>query len=92
MKLKQTKGETLAETLAAVLLISLAALILAGALVSAARVNNRTRNAGTAFQQDGGDGVPYDVTVQASWGSETYRVRLHQTENRYCYYDYEANP
>lgn len=38
-KMKQTSGETLAETLASVVIISLALLMLPGAVVAAARVN-----------------------------------------------------
>lgn len=44
-KLKKTNGESVAETLVAVLLMSLAFLMLAGAVVTAARINDRAKQA-----------------------------------------------
>ena len=48
-KLKKTNGESIAETLVAVLLMSLAFLMLVGAVVTAARINDRVRNSDVTF-------------------------------------------
>ena len=42
-KLRRTAGESIAETLVAMLIVALAALMLAGSLVSSAYVNNRVK-------------------------------------------------
>lgn len=51
-KFKSRKGESLVETLLAVLVVALAMTMLAGSIVSAARVNNKAENLSTAFNAD----------------------------------------
>ena len=52
-KLRQKTGETIAETLVAVLIIAIAFVILTGAVAAAARVNERIKNDEEAFQDAG---------------------------------------
>lgn len=49
-KLHSRYGETIAETLVTMIILSLAVLMLAGAVVTAARVNKQADNTDTSFQ------------------------------------------
>ena len=49
-KLHSKTGETIAETLVTMIVLSLAVLMLAGAVVTAARVNKQADNTDTSFQ------------------------------------------
>ena len=49
-KLHSRSGETIAETLVTMIILSVAVLMLAGAVVTAARVNKQADNADTSFQ------------------------------------------
>ncbi len=49
-KLHSRSGETIAETLVTMIILSLAVMMLAGAVVTAARVNKQADNADTSFQ------------------------------------------
>ena len=51
-KLKSNAGETLVETLFALLVVGLAMTMLAGAIMAAARVNKGARDFNTAFIRD----------------------------------------
>ena len=55
-KLQSKAGETIAETLVTMIILSLAVLMLAGAVVTTARVNKQADNTDTSFQtrQTGG--------------------------------------
>lgn len=49
-KLKSTSGETLVETLFAMLVIVLAVMVIAGGVVTAARINKKAKDLDTTFQ------------------------------------------
>ena len=49
-KLQSKAGETIAETLVTMIILSLAVLMLAGAVVTTARVNKQADNTDTSFQ------------------------------------------
>ena len=49
-KLQSKAGETIAETLVTMIILSLAVLMLAGAVVTAARVNKQADNTDTSFR------------------------------------------
>lgn len=51
-KLRSSRGETLVETLAAILVLALSALLLANVTVSSARLNRSARKSDTAFRQE----------------------------------------
>ncbi len=87
-KLKNRLGESLAETLIAVLIASLAMMLLAGAITTAARMNTALRNEDVAFKkaqtpESGTVGVSLDGGSSVSVG-----VRTYVTNNGYRYYEY----
>lgn len=51
-KLQSRNGETIAETLVSVLIVTLCLTMLAGAIVAAANVNSKTEKMNTAFNAD----------------------------------------
>lgn len=88
-KLKSRAGESVAETLCAVLMISLVFLFLAGSIVTAARINKEIAPEEKTFQrvvettQPGqvilrGDGVLSETDVD---------VTIYRTDNGYYYYE-----
>ena len=75
-KLKTSSGETLAETLVSVIIISLALLILPGAVVAAARVNATAKKQiiymeNTEDAPTGVDVGTCDVTISVDGNSNT---------------------
>ena len=86
-KLKSRSGETLVETLFALLVVVLAMTMLAGSIVSAARVNKGAEDLDTAFLMTGNVQKVDGVQVQIS-GKARINVTAYQTndENKYCYY------
>lgn len=89
-KLKSKSGETLVETLFALLVVVLAMTMLAGSIVSAARVNKGAEDLDTAFRISNAQavsGVKVTVDHQTVADSEI-SVKGYQTndQNRYCYY------
>lgn len=89
-KLKNNSGETLVETLFALLVVVLAMTMLAGSIVSAARVNKGAEDLNTAFQISNVQAVPdVKVTVYRQTGTDSViLVKGYQTndQNQYCYY------
>ena len=89
-KLKNNSGETLVETLFALLVVVLAMTMLAGSIVSAARVNKGAEDLNTAFQISNVQAVSgVKVTVDRQTGADSeILVKGYQTndQNQYCYY------
>ena len=89
-KLKSNSGETLVETLFALLVAVLAMTMLAGSIVSAARVNKGAEDLNTAFQISNVQAVSgVKVTVDRQTGADSeILVKGYQTndQNQYCYY------
>ena len=107
-KLKSRSGETLVETLFALLVVVLAMTMLAGSIVSAARVNKGAEDLDTAFQtvkaQETADVI---VTVVRPMGGDSvgdsvfdgddsndHYIVAYQTDdqNMYCYYSLMHKP
>ena len=91
-KLQSKAGETIAETLVTMIILSLAVLMLAGAVVTAARINKKADNTGTAFFVEAAT-VTNDssviITDSSKIGTEgkiTVPVTLYKTKNNYQYY------
>ena len=85
-KLKRRAGETLVESLASLLIISLALVMLAGAIIAAGRVNRAADGAETF--------AAAEVTVKkedvaVSGNAITVRLALPD-DGRLYYYEYEA--
>lgn len=92
-KLRSRSGETLAEVLIAVLIVSLTFLFLSGAVVSASKVNASVKNEEVAFKvAGGGDTVlgisdPDGRVSVTIGGAFVSGVTLYQTGNGYYYYE-----
>lgn len=91
-KLCSTAGETIAETLVTMIILSLAVLMLAGAVVTSARVNKKADNTDTAFSTT--DVSWSDNGVEITDGSKagtnatvTIPAILYKTKNKYKYYE-----
>lgn len=100
-KLHSNSGETIAETLVTMIILSLAVLMLAGAVVTAARVNKKADNTDAAFvagQEIGGSGTNSpEITISEKTGTGTEKsvslpVKVYETDKntnkKYYYYDY----
>lgn len=67
-KVYSTSGETIAETLVTMVILSLAVLMLAGAVVSAAKINKKADNSQTAFIVDTGPGESKNIIIKETSG------------------------
>lgn len=90
-KLKSNAGETLVETLFALLVVGLAMTMLAGAIMAAARVNKGARDFNTAFILDNAEKVSSSVTVKIS-EKTPISVNAYQTNDQNHYYYYTSVP
>lgn len=91
LKLQSRSGETIAETLVTMVILSLAVLMLAGAVVTAARINKKADNTDTAFSVKDEAYVETNITItensQMGAGDPvTIPVTLYTTKNDYQYY------
>ena len=89
-KLKSNAGETLVETLFALLVVGLAMTMLAGAIMAAARVNKGARDFNTAFILDNAKEVS-SVTVKIS-EKTPISVNAYQINDQNHYYYYTSVP
>ena len=62
-KLRGTAGETIAETLIAMLIVSLAFLMRSGGIVTAARLNRKAAEANGSFTLAGAETTPVEVAI-----------------------------
>lgn len=90
-KLSDCAGESIVETLVTMIILSLAVVMLSGAIVTSAKVNQKADNTDTAFttnSQAAEDGV---MTVTDGSGNAASGVSLgvnvYKTENGYIYYE-----
>ena len=86
-KLKSSRGESLGETLVSLLIASLAIVLLAGAIVTAGRINASLQNDDVVFRR----GTPTESvgSVTLTMGSDSVSVpaNVYSTENDYSYYE-----
>ena len=87
--LHSTSGETIAETLVTMIVLSLSVLMLAGAVVSSAKVTSKAENTETAFTAatESGTAGTMTITGGAATDSATLGVTVYKTENDYIYYE-----
>ena len=87
-KTKSRAGETIAETLVAVLIIALAFVMLCGAVGAAARVNASANNNHTAFTatEKGTATATVNLTLGSFNETATYSVKTYGNEI-YTYYE-----
>ena len=74
-KLQSKAGETIAETLVTMIILSLAVLMLAGAVVTTARVNKQADNTDTSFQTR-------QTGAKVSTGTNSTKVILSECHRR----------
>ena len=90
MKHRAKAGESIAETLVAVLIMSLVFLMLAAAVVTSARVNGSFKNEEAAFETGSAELINDDFHVTISVDGVSGGIvsaDLYRTENGYCYYE-----
>lgn len=89
--LSETKGETIAETLVAVLIVSLAMTMLAGAIMASANMNDATKKQQTQFRADNVTTSDSEVLIHHSDGTPDEKVSVWfyttNDENKYVYYE-----
>ncbi len=95
-KLQNRRGETLIETLVALLIATLVILFLATAVVTATRVNDKIRKNDVSFRySDVEASSELNLTVTWSGGTETCKVQEYTTREsadvdwEYRYYVYK---
>lgn len=95
-KLKSNAGETLVETLFALLVVGLAMTMLVGAIMAAARVNKGARDLDTSFQATNNPGSGVNVTVihtkHNTVPNTLVPVTVYQTNDQNHYYYYTSVP
>lgn len=89
-KLRSQRGDTLTETLAALLLVVLTMAFLATSLVTAARINAGVRQTDTALKYDDDDeGEKKTLTITRENNSVEKNVKVYETKGGYRYYTHE---
>ena len=92
-KICSTAGETIAETLVTMIVLSLAVLMLAGAVVTSAKVNKKAENTDTAFKAADTSLIKNVVITYKTKGGTGAETRIevptnyYETENDYRYYE-----
>lgn len=91
-KISSCSGETIAETLVTMIILSLSVLMLAGAVVTAARVNKKADNADTAFiaaTSSSERNVVITYQSKENGNQETLEIPTdyYETQNNYKYYE-----
>lgn len=87
-KLRSQRGDTLMETLAALLLVVLTMAFLATSLVTAARINAGVRQTDTALKYDNATEKPGTLTITSdkNHSSASKDVTVYEAEGGYRYY------
>lgn len=86
-KLRSQRGDTLMETLAALLLVVLTMAFLATSLVTAARINAGVRQTNTALKYDNATEKPGTLTITRQTDLPVEKnVTVYETEGGYRYY------
>ena len=88
-KLRSQRGDTLTETLAALLLVVLTMAFLATSLVTAARINAGVRQTDTALKYDDAEGEKKPLTITRENNSVEKNVKVYETKGGYRYYTHE---
>lgn len=90
-KLRSQRGDTLMETLAALLLVVLTMAFLATSLVTAARINAGVRQTDTALKYDNSTESLGTLTITSDKSNSTAHkdVTVYEAEGGYRYYDYK---
>lgn len=89
MKRAANAGESIAETLVAVLIMALVFLMLTAAVMASARMNARLRNEDVTFETASNELIAddYPVVITVGGASGTVNAALYKTANGYYYYE-----
>ncbi|MBQ3205908.1 MAG: hypothetical protein IJB37_05100 [Peptococcaceae bacterium] len=96
-KLKSDKGETLVETLISMLIVVLSVTMLAGSIVTAARINQAAKDMNAPVQLDDASGTAAVVQLTHEGAADSVinvtsiNVTLYETAGSVPYYYYEKN-
>ena len=101
-KLRSKKGETITETLVAIILIALVFVFLASAVATAAKVNETFRQDDVTFRIDGTPEDRGTINVNIEYtengsdqviglSAEKYHVESGNREEGYDYYEYQTS-
>lgn len=79
---REQRGETLVETLCAILVISLTTLFLTTAIVSSGRINKQNAEQDSSFHQSDSAPTSLTVTVKSASGSRVFEAeaKLYESE------------
>lgn len=78
---REQRGETLVETLCAILVISLTTLFLTTAIVSSGRINKQNAEQDSSFHQSDSP-TSLTVTVKSASGSEVFKAKAKLYESK----------
>ena len=96
-KLKSDKGETLVETLISMLIVVLSVTMLAGSIVTAARINQAAKDMNAPVQLDNAYGtaavvkLTHEGAADSAINVTSINVTLYKTGGSVPYYYYEKN-
>ena len=90
MKKRSRAGESIAETLVAVLIMALVFLMLSTAVTSAVRIDAELKNQETGFSTDGRETTDVALTVAVDAQTPVSVNVKHHRSNGYCYYEYQG--
>ena len=96
-KLKSDKGETLVETLISMLIVVLSVTMLAGSIVTAARINQAAKDMNAPVQLDNAYGtdavvqLTHEGAADSAINVTSINVTLYETAGSVPYYYYEKN-
>ena len=89
-KLRNNRGETLVESLVSILIAVLAFGILATSVVTAEKINAKTRNTDVMFRYDGATKQDQDKEIELKGAVESGSGTVSLYENNgYYYYSYD---
>ena len=87
-KLRNNRGETLVESLASILIAVLAFGILATSVVTAEKINAKTRNTNVMFHYDETNKTKKDIELKSTDKTGSGTVLLYKS-NGYYYYSHD---
>lgn len=91
IKLKDSRGETLVETLAALLIIMFAMIFLTSSVISAVKVNAKMKNTDNSIHYSSADSSDGTITISVTGNTEIDDETVSAdvfSENDYIYYQH----
>ncbi len=85
------KGDTIVETLFAMLIVSLAMLMIAGSIVTAAETNKRNKDLNNGFDTTGQEAAAFTVMLDGEAYNGPATISAYVTKEGFYYYEAEAS-